>query len=302
MLSALENMTRGIVVFMHGSSGIARPNLRVVRMLSGLGYLVIAPDSMATSWRRFRALRQDMLRLDEEDMDYWSDNLFYTSGAVGPLNYSSSVDAILADPDAYQKLFEAVYRERARELHQVLLALPRFARRNGVHLVGMSEGAAVCARFDERKGRVPVRSRSLLSACLEYCYFTPTPQAAQLGGSLQVPTLNVVGDSDPFFGEVDSIAQKVAADPKGYGTHNFTGNGFCALSEQQVKDVLVVVPSTNQHDLTRTHDDLLRQLLGNFLQNPIGCARLGAEWCQSPDWTVNVEQSKNNRTLLRLRG
>lgn len=31
---------------------------------------------------------------------------------------------------------------------------------------------------------------------MEYCYFTPEPEAGLLGGRLDVPTLNIIGTKD----------------------------------------------------------------------------------------------------------
>lgn len=67
---------QGYVVFLCGSTGIAGDSLRYVRLLAGMGYLVIAPDDLAgTSHLRRRRAR--LIIRPDEATDYWERNLLY---------------------------------------------------------------------------------------------------------------------------------------------------------------------------------------------------------------------------------
>ena len=67
---------QGTVVFLCGSTGLAGDSLRYVRMLAGLGYLVIAPDALAgTSPLRHR--RPRLILRPDQATDYWERNLLY---------------------------------------------------------------------------------------------------------------------------------------------------------------------------------------------------------------------------------
>ena len=74
--AALRWAVQGTVVFLCGSTGLAGDSLRYVRMLAGLGYLVIAPDALAgTSPLRHR--RPRLILRPDQATDYWERNLLY---------------------------------------------------------------------------------------------------------------------------------------------------------------------------------------------------------------------------------
>eukprot|EP00913_Durusdinium_trenchii_P012768 g11987.t2 len=74
-------------------------------------------------------------------------------------------------------------------------------------------------RFDDQRYGDLIIGRFINSFSMEYCYFTPEPEAALLGGRLDIPTLNIIGTKDQYFGPVDSVA-KIVAD-----------NGGCSIWE-----------------------------------------------------------------------
>ncbi len=74
--AALCCAVQGTVVYLCGSTGLAGDSLRYVRMLAGLGYLVIAPDALAgTSPLRHR--RPRLILRPDQATDYWERNLLY---------------------------------------------------------------------------------------------------------------------------------------------------------------------------------------------------------------------------------
>ena len=63
------------------------------------------------------------------------------------------------------------------------------AQAMGVTLFGTSEGAMTVHRFDDRRYGAMITGRIVNAFGCENCYFTPTAEAAKLGGSRDVPTL-----------------------------------------------------------------------------------------------------------------
>ena len=106
------------------------------------------------------------------------------------------------------------------------------------------------SRFDDREYGKLITSRVLNAYGGEYTYFTPTRAAADLGGQLDVPTLNLIGTRDEFFGPPahdsgpraweGSIASQIAADATtGWGDADLTGNAYASYLRQGVRRGLV---------------------------------------------------------------
>ena len=70
--------------------------------------------------------------------------------------------------------------------------------------------AVTVARYADSKYGEMINGRIVSAFNVEYCYFTPTPEAGQFGGNCHVPTLNFMGTHDQYFGSQDSVAQLVA--------------------------------------------------------------------------------------------
>mmetsp|Transcript_11927 Transcript_11927/g.29378 ORF Transcript_11927/g.29378 Transcript_11927/m.29378 type:complete len:562 (-) Transcript_11927:192-1877(-) len=292
----------GFIVFLHGSGGMTVNNMRYVRMWAAMGYVVIAPDNMSAS--EFRHRDSAGLFTIDDDLDYWSKNLVYTSGTEGEHAYSTKSKSVLEDPVKYKDLYEEVFRTRAAELGVILDRLPVFIRRRGVFLAGTSEGAMTIARYNDRRHGKLINGRIISAFNVEYCYFTPHENAARFGGSKKVPTLNIIGDDDPYFGPYNSVAAEVAKDKKtGYGKAKITGNAFETMVAQGMHRGLTVVLEGGKHDPTITHDNFLRDLFSSFLSAPQNCGELHLQWgCDkflSSQIKVNkfIKTEKNYRLL-----
>jgi dienelactone hydrolase len=265
-LEHISKYVRGFVVYMHGSGGMTGNNLRYARMLAGMGYVVVCPDHMAGEYRS-RVLAP--LPTKESNTDYWNDNLVYASDTKGEYAYSTQVQGVLEDPEKYKVLYEKVYKARRAELHCVLSKLPPFVERFGVYIMGTSEGAMTVARFDDQRYGSMINGRIISAFGVEYCYFTPTEDAAKFGGNLRVPTLQVIGTHDQYFGAKESVAQLVAADAKrGYGSKDLNGHALETMRTQKMLNGCVCVLDQEMHDPTTLYDNFLRDLFQTFLNRP----------------------------------
>jgi hypothetical protein len=129
----------------------------------------------------------------------------YDSKAEGRLAYSTDAKVVLENPLAARDLYEKVFKLRCAEMHFVLQKLPGFMRRLGVFTMGTSEGAMTVARLDDRKYASFLNGRIISAFGCEYCYFTPRLEDAFLGGCLEVPTLQLIGDNDQYFAATNSV-------------------------------------------------------------------------------------------------
>ena len=99
--SALERLKyshlRGTLIYAHGSGGCSWDNYRICRMIAAMGILVIAPDGFAypkeTAMGQMRHKSLLPLHKATTDVDYWANDLLYTSSAWGTFNYSSKADS-----------------------------------------------------------------------------------------------------------------------------------------------------------------------------------------------------------------
>jgi hypothetical protein len=250
---------KGTVVYAHGSGGMLGDNTRICRMLCGQGLLVVAPDGFAyppnTSMIRFRHKKVKPLLTETDDVDYWNTNLFYASAAVGDLTYSTNADDVLDDPDAFNELYDKCYQLRRADLHYVIKRLPHYAKLQGFFLGGTSEGAMTIARFDDQRYGGQIIGRFINSFSIEYNYFTPTPEDGMLGGQIDVPTLNIIGTNDEYFGAIESVA-KVVADSTGEAP--LEGHGYATLVSQGCTSALVAVLDEGVHGPCVTHDNFLQ--------------------------------------------
>eukprot|EP00931_Biecheleriopsis_adriatica_P104580 TRINITY_DN79242_c0_g1_i1.p1 TRINITY_DN79242_c0_g1~~TRINITY_DN79242_c0_g1_i1.p1 ORF type:complete len:701 (+),score=112.63 TRINITY_DN79242_c0_g1_i1:133-2103(+) len=258
----------GTLVYAHGSGGCSWDNFRICRMIAKTGILVIAPDGFAypkdTAMGALRHKDTAPLHQSDDDVDYWANDLLYTSSAVGTFNYSTKAETVLQQPDEYKELYEKCYQLRRSELHFTCARLPMWVKRQGFFLGGTSEGAMTIARFDDQRYGNMVRGRFINSFSIEYCYFTPSPEAGELGGNKHTPTLNIIGTKDQYFGP-ESVASIVAADANtGYGNPNLTGNGFETMVRQGIDIGLVCVLEDGVHSPCNTHDNFLRALFMVF--------------------------------------
>lgn len=279
---------RGTLVYAHGSGGCSWDNMRICRMISRLGILVIAPDGFAYPKNTaMGALRhKDCLPLhrSSDDVNYWTGDLIYSSKASGTSNYSTKADTVLENPKDFCDLYERCYQLRRSELHYTIRNLPQYVKTKGFFLGGTSEGGMAIARFDDQRYGEMICGRFINSFSIEYNYFTPTPDAGELGGQFDVPTLNIIGTNDQYFGPEDSVAKIVASDDKtGYGDKNMTGNGYKTMVRQGVEAGLVTVLEGGVHSPCNTHDNFLRELFDIFFARPGSIWEIDAIWAANPN-------------------
>eukprot|EP00930_Biecheleria_cincta_P002454 TRINITY_DN103467_c0_g1_i1.p1 TRINITY_DN103467_c0_g1~~TRINITY_DN103467_c0_g1_i1.p1 ORF type:complete len:842 (-),score=183.78 TRINITY_DN103467_c0_g1_i1:52-2577(-) len=292
---------RGTLVYAHGSGGNSWDNFRICRMVAKLGVLVIAPDGFAypkeTAMGSIRHKDLQPLKKSSDNVDYWEGDLIYASAAEGAFTYSTSSDAVLNDPDHWREFYENCYRLRRDELHYIIKRLPGWVKTQGFFLGGTSEGAMTVARFDDERYGTQVLGRFINSFSIEYCYFTPTPEAGVLGGNRNVPTLNIIGTKDQYFGAEDSIAKIVSEDVHGYGKQ-VTGNGYATMVQQGVTCGLVCVLENGVHSPCDTHDNFLRELFHTFFTRPASIPILHHIWEVDPylKTLVKLEQSEEVTT------
>merc|ERR1711879_68710 len=164
---------------------------------------------------------------------------------------------LISNPESWRKLYSEVYRMRRNEMHWIIGHLPSYIKKRGIITMGQSEGAMTVARFDDQRYGAMIRGRIISAFSVEYCYFTPDRAAATFGGSAEIPTLNVIGDCDEFFGPKDSVALSCVTkrDQGGWGSDHLTGNGFKEMKRKQMRRGLVAVLEGGRHDLSTTHDN-----------------------------------------------
>eukprot|EP00931_Biecheleriopsis_adriatica_P038178 TRINITY_DN21896_c0_g1_i1.p1 TRINITY_DN21896_c0_g1~~TRINITY_DN21896_c0_g1_i1.p1 ORF type:complete len:625 (+),score=116.08 TRINITY_DN21896_c0_g1_i1:251-1876(+) len=298
---------RGTLLYAHGSGGCSWDNFRICRMIARLGILVIAPDDFAypseTAMGQIR--HKDLLPLKKatDNVDYWVGDLMYGSGSQGELTYSTKAENVLLEPDSYRELYEKVYQLRRSELHFVISRFPRWIRTQGFFLGGTSEGAMTIARFDDQRYGEQVIGRFINSFGIEYCYFTPTEQAGQIGGQLDIPTLNIIGTKDQYFGAEDSVAKIVASDPdSGYGNQNLTGNGYNTMKRQGVDIGLVCVLEDGVHSPCNTHDNFLRQLFQLFFSRPSSIWEIDRIWQTDATMSQLIQVQESTSTSDEVSG
>jgi len=291
---------RGTLVYAHGSGGCSWDNFRICRMIAGMGFLVIAPDGFAypknTAMGQLR--HKDILPLKQagDDTNYWTGDLMYASGGTGTATYSTKADSVLEDPDGYRELYEKAYQLRRSELHFTIKTLPLWIKTKGFFLGGTSEGAMTVARFDDQRYGDMVMGRFINSFSVEYCYFTPTPADGEIGGQLKVPTLNIIGTKDQYFGAEDSVAKIVAEDEEtGYGSKNLTGHGYNTFWRQGMNDACVCLLENGVHSPCKTHDNFLRSLFDCFFSRPHDIWELDKIWSIDPTMAELVELKQTTR-------
>ncbi|CAE7336810.1 unnamed protein product [Symbiodinium natans] len=291
---------RGTVIYAHGSGGCSWDNFRLCRMMARMGMLVIAPDGFAypknTDLGKMRHKDVQPLKRATDDVDYWADDLLYASSAGGSHTYSTAAESVLDNPDKFRDLYEKCYQMRRRELHWTIEKLPRWIRTQGFFIGGTSEGAMTVSRFDDQRYGHQVLGRFINSFSIEYCYFTPTVECAQIGGNIAVPTLNIIGTMDEYFGATKSVAAMVQSDKeRGFGDVKLDGHGFDMMMEQEVSCGLVCYLEGGKHAPCPSHDNFLRRLFQTFFTRPQDIWRIDGIW-QNDDRTAGWLDVKKKRT------
>lgn len=294
---------RGTLVYCHGSGGNSWDNMRICRMVSRMGVIVIVPDGFAypldSPMGKLRHKDLQPLKRANDDVDYWAGDLMYASDATGDLTYSTKAESVLEDPDHYRSLYEKSFQLRRNELHFILERLPGWIKAHGVFLGGTSEGAMTISRFDDQRYGSMIIGRFINSFSIEYCYFTPNPEDGQIGGQLEVPTLNIIGTRDQFFGPSDSVAKVVTEDgDTGYGDKVLDGHGFPQLVKQGVNRGLVCIFEDGVHSPCETHDNFLRPLFDLFFRRACDIWEIDRIWVHDPYLSSLLEVTERHVTPL----
>mmetsp|Transcript_50756 Transcript_50756/g.94897 ORF Transcript_50756/g.94897 Transcript_50756/m.94897 type:complete len:578 (+) Transcript_50756:45-1778(+) len=274
---------RGTVIYAHGSGGCSWDNFRICRMMARMGMLVIAPDGFAypkhTDLGAMRHKDVKPLTKASDDVDYWAKDLLYASDAGGSHTYSTKAESVLDNPDKFRDLYDKCYEMRRRELHWTISKLPRWIRTQGFFIGGTSEGAMTVSRFDDQRYGHQVLGRFINSFSIEYCYFTPREECAKVGGNPEVPTLNIIGTKDEYFGSQESVAALVQADKeRGFGDIKLDGHGYDMMMEQELECGLVCWLEGGTHSPCPTHDNFLRRLFQTFFTRPREIWRIDDIW------------------------
>eukprot|EP00746_Dinoflagellata_sp_MGD_P009545 gnl/MRDRNA2_/MRDRNA2_119445_c0_seq1.p1 gnl/MRDRNA2_/MRDRNA2_119445_c0~~gnl/MRDRNA2_/MRDRNA2_119445_c0_seq1.p1 ORF type:complete len:637 (+),score=95.40 gnl/MRDRNA2_/MRDRNA2_119445_c0_seq1:130-1911(+) len=291
---------RGTLIYAHGSGGCSWDNFRICRMIAGMNFLVIAPDGFAypknTAMGQMRNKDIQPLKKASDYVDYWADDLMYASKDSGQLTYSTKAETVLDDPDKWRSLYERCYQLRRSELHFTIRTLPTWIKCKGFFLGGTSEGAMTVARFDDQRYGSMVMGRFINSFSVEYCYFTPTPQDGEIGGQSSVPTLNIIGTKDQYFGAEDSVAKIVAEDTgHGYGNKGLLGHGYNTFVRQRLEDACVVLLEGGVHSPCLSHDNFLRQVFDVFFARPADIDKLDLIWSADPSMAELVQLRQTTR-------
>jgi len=237
--------------------------------------------------------------LASDDVDYWAPDLIYASQAEGESTYSTKAEDVLSHPDQWMDMYEKCYQMRRSELHFIISKLPRFILAQGFFLGGTSEGAMTIARFDDQRYGKSVLGRFINSFSVEYCYFTPRPEDGQIGGQKDVPTLNIIGSKDEYFGAVQSVAKIVVEDGMGYGDKNLTGNAYNTLVRQGLHHALVCVLEDGTHGPCITHDNQLREIFNTFFTRPHDIWQLERVWACDPPLASMIRVLARSEKTLR---
>mmetsp|Transcript_46125 Transcript_46125/g.147601 ORF Transcript_46125/g.147601 Transcript_46125/m.147601 type:complete len:250 (-) Transcript_46125:8-757(-) len=234
---------KGFVQYHCGSLGLTGDAMRYMRMMSGNGYIVFSPDLTAHPGAAAMDLRsrtpRKALSLPSDFTDYWDNFMLFEDLHVrGRLVYTSCADDFISDPERWSALYASILTLRQAEITHVLRRLPPQTRRNGVFLLGSSEGAAAISGFREQHLGDVVLGRIIIGYPCEDTFWTYfRPEDAGIAGDRDVPTLNLMGVHDKFFGRTESIANTIV---EACDLPPIKGHGYDAMVKEKLTAGLVV--------------------------------------------------------------
>lgn len=278
--ATLENMTScacGLVVLMHGTSGVTWQTASYSTMMSGMGYVVVMPDSHAMPDSMGLKGKRPLKATDDIDKSNYCGEFDPYEGSCSsfskPFCYSTKVENVLNDEAKYRKYVERNYLIRKQELDYFVQSrtalLDAFSK---VFLFGRSEGAMVSSRYHNSALDAKLSGRILSGYSCEFNYFVSCADNAKICGDQcdkSVPQLNVNGQDDSYFGSVESSVSSVVAtnDTHGYGG-TITGNCRKAYNDQAFTKATVVDFPGVSHSIMYSHDNALRSVIADFLADP----------------------------------
>ena len=83
--------------------------------------------------------------------------------------------------------------------------------------------------MDDQKYAKFLNGRIISAFGVEHCYFTPTKEAAQVGGAIDVPTLQIIGDQDQYFAKTNSVRTCLNEPAEIFELTRTFGGNFCCL-------------------------------------------------------------------------
>mmetsp|Transcript_71303 Transcript_71303/g.209007 ORF Transcript_71303/g.209007 Transcript_71303/m.209007 type:complete len:374 (-) Transcript_71303:93-1214(-) len=281
-LADMRSCACGLVVLMHGTSGVTWQTAAYSAMMAGMGYLVVMPDSHAMPDSMGLKGKRPLKATADIDTSNHCGSFNPYDGSCGsfakPFCYSTKVENIVNDAAKYKDYVERNYLIRKKELdYFVQSRTDLLAAFSKVFLFGRSEGAMVVGRYHNPNLDAQLSGRILSGWSCEFNYFVSCEENGKICGNActkTVPQLNVNGQDDSYFGGLaTSVASRVAADAGGYGGP-ISGNCRRAYDDQGFTKATVVDFPGVSHSIMYSHDNALRSVLADFLAIPEGPASL----------------------------
>jgi len=275
------NGLQGFVVLCGGSGGIGNGNLRMARAWCEMEYPVLCVDHTGSESKilstRGRPLRQ-MLKPGEPTPYDSGTELVYTGEMTGDDCFSSDANAILADRKKWYSIYSKISGARQVGLQTILNDIANdpacsAVKNAGVYLLGNSEGAMVVTKLKDDPWSPFIRGRLVVAYGMEMCYINRSG-ASECSG--RIPTLNIIGTHDEYFSSQPTAVAMIEASHAGYG--GVVGHGFGEMGSEmraagfEFHAAAAIQVQGGMHDLTTTHDALLRKLFAFFAASPAGIA------------------------------
>lgn len=243
-IASLVQHARGVVILVTGSGGASGSNVRYMRMLAALGFVVVAPDTMAyTPSARIRHRPSDP---SPNLSDYWSLSPLYTGGCswlsssshdiTFPFCYSSDARNINTDVTSWLRYYQRIYTLREREMDEFVRRWGDVVGRSSrVFLMGQSEGGMVVSRYANSALDAILSGRIISSWSCDCNYMIADCRCRGFhsGWPDSQPVLSLIGDNDAFFSKHSSIAADVHGHSFGgetMGDRQINGNCHDAMT------------------------------------------------------------------------
>lgn len=284
----------GLVLLLHGTTGARWNAVSMAAMASGLGYVVVTPDSHAMPDEMGLKGAKQLKSTAELDLSNYCGAMdAYASRCDSwgkpnpkPFCYSTKAENVLNHRVHYKRYVERNYLIRKLEMDYFVenqqMLIDSFSK---VYLLGRSEGGMSAARYYHAQLHPKLAGMMLSGASCEYNYFVSCPENAVVCGghcSKTLPILSINGDLDNYFGNVDSVSTKVSASVNGYGAKPITGDCNAAFQAQGFRFGVSVRFPPAKHGILYSHDNAVRSVIADFMAvptNPSNWHSLQREGC-----------------------
>jgi dienelactone hydrolase len=276
-LATMTDCSCGLVVLLHGTSGVRWNPVSYAATLSGLGYVVVLPDSQSQPAELGYKGAISLKNTSEIDTSNYCGAMDSYKERAGtwskPFMYSTKTANVLHNGMDYAEYSERNYRIRALEMDAFVSKreslLSAFSSASKVFLLGRSEGGAVAGRYYNEALHSKLSGIILSGWSCDFNYFVSCAENARICEnkcSKSIPVLNVVGETDGYFAASGSVSADVAAGTNGYGGP-ITGNCKASMDAQGFSGFVVVMEGAG-HGILYTHDNAWRSVLADFVANP----------------------------------